>query len=146
MVSATHAGSRPAGQPRSLALTEFAHPAGFVSPLHVHHDEHKAFYILEGTAEVHCADEVFRVTPGQLRAADEGAAALAPGEPRRAHAQPGDDDRARRALRRPCGEPAQARQLPTAGNPGHGPRRRRRPLPDRSPRPAPATAARVHTP
>jgi mannose-6-phosphate isomerase-like protein (cupin superfamily) len=83
MVPATHAESCPAGQPRSLALTEFAHPAGFVSPLHVHHDEHEAFYILEGTAEVHCADEVFRVTPGQLwfgrfRLAPSGRPELAP--------------------------------------------------------------------
>jgi mannose-6-phosphate isomerase-like protein (cupin superfamily) len=46
-----------------FALTEFVNPAGFASPLHVHHDEHEAFYILEGTAEVHCGDEVFRVAP-----------------------------------------------------------------------------------
>ena len=49
-----------------FALTEFVNPAGFASPLHVHHDEHEAFYILEGTAEVHCGDEVFRVAPGSF--------------------------------------------------------------------------------
>ena len=49
-----------------FALTEFVNPAGFASPLHVHHDEHEAFYILEGTAEVHCGEEVFRVAPGSF--------------------------------------------------------------------------------
>src|SRR6266516_819551 len=44
----------------------FVNPAGFASPLHVHHDEHEAFYILEGTAEVHCGDEVFHVAPGSF--------------------------------------------------------------------------------
>ena len=30
------------------ALTEFVNPPAFASPLHVHHDEHEAFYVLEG--------------------------------------------------------------------------------------------------
>ena len=49
-----------------FTLTEFVNPAGFASPRHVHHDEHEAFYILEGTAEVHCGEEVFRVAPGSF--------------------------------------------------------------------------------
>src|SRR6266536_5253313 len=49
-----------------FALTEFVNPAGFASPLHVHHDEHEAFYILEGRAQVHCGDEVFNVAPGSF--------------------------------------------------------------------------------
>jgi len=47
-----------------FALTEFVNPAGSATPVHVHHDEHEAFYILEGMAEVHCADEMFQVGPG----------------------------------------------------------------------------------
>jgi len=49
-----------------FALTEFVNPAGFVAPSHVHHDEHEAFYVLEGTAEVHCGDQVFSVAPGSF--------------------------------------------------------------------------------
>ncbi len=50
----------------AFALTEFVNPPAFASPLHVHHDEHEAFYILEGTAEVHCGDESFNVGPGSF--------------------------------------------------------------------------------
>jgi quercetin dioxygenase-like cupin family protein len=49
-----------------FALTEFVNPAGFASPLHVHHDEDEAFYILEGRAEVHCGNEVFAAGPGSF--------------------------------------------------------------------------------
>ena len=48
------------------ALTEFVNPPAFASPLHVHHDEHEAFYVLEGRAEVHCGDESFNVGPGSF--------------------------------------------------------------------------------
>ena len=49
-----------------FALTEFVNPPAFASPLHVHHDEHEAFYVLEGRAEVHCGDESFNVGPGSF--------------------------------------------------------------------------------
>lgn len=49
-----------------FALTEFVNPPGFVSPRHVHHDEHEAFYILDGSAEVHCGNESFNVSPGSF--------------------------------------------------------------------------------
>jgi mannose-6-phosphate isomerase-like protein (cupin superfamily) len=49
-----------------FALTEFINPAGSASPLHVHHDEHEAFYILEGTAQIHCGNEAFAAGPGSF--------------------------------------------------------------------------------
>jgi mannose-6-phosphate isomerase-like protein (cupin superfamily) len=48
------------------ALTEFVNPPAFASPRHVHHDEHEAFYILEGSAEVHCGNESFHAGPGSF--------------------------------------------------------------------------------
>jgi quercetin dioxygenase-like cupin family protein len=47
-----------------FALTEFVNPAGSATPVHVHHDEHEALYVLEGTVEAHCGDEVFHLAPG----------------------------------------------------------------------------------
>jgi mannose-6-phosphate isomerase-like protein (cupin superfamily) len=38
-------------------------PAGGF-PLHVHHREDEAMYILEGEYEIHCGDDVIRATPG----------------------------------------------------------------------------------
>jgi mannose-6-phosphate isomerase-like protein (cupin superfamily) len=49
-----------------FGLTEFVNPPGFASPLHVHHDEHEAFYVLEGRAEVHCGNDSFTVGPGSF--------------------------------------------------------------------------------
>ena len=49
-----------------FALTEFINPPRFAAPLHVHHDEHEAFYVLEGKAEVHCGTESFNVGPGSF--------------------------------------------------------------------------------
>jgi quercetin dioxygenase-like cupin family protein len=100
-----------------FALTEFVNPAGFASPLHVHHDEHEAFYILEGTAEVHCGDQVFHVTPG-------GFVLLPSGIP---HWHQVSSDSPMRSLVMTtgqfeqyvaaCGDPAQARELPPPANP-----------------------------
>lgn len=49
-----------------FALTEFLNPAGIATPVHVHHDEDEAFYILEGRAQVHCGNEVFAAGPGSF--------------------------------------------------------------------------------
>src|SRR5215470_18349479 len=112
-------------QPRPYALDPgdgqahwfFGNPAGFASPLHVHQDEHEAFYILEGTAEVHCGDEVFRVAPGSF-------VLLPRGIPHWHQVSP---DASMRSLVlttgqfeqyiASCGEPAQARQLPPPATP-----------------------------
>jgi quercetin dioxygenase-like cupin family protein len=100
-----------------FALTEFFHPAGFASPPHVHHDEHEAFYILQGNAEVHCADEVFNVAPGSF-------VLLPKGIP---HWHQVSSDAPMRSLVMTtgqfeqyvaaCGAPAQARELPPPTTP-----------------------------
>ena len=46
----------------SLAL-ETTPPRGGI-PLHVHHREDEAMYILEGEYEIECGDQVFRATAG----------------------------------------------------------------------------------
>jgi quercetin dioxygenase-like cupin family protein len=100
---------RPA---RSLALTEFVNPAGFASPLHVHHDEHEAIYILEFTAEVHCADEAFRVAPGSFVLLPKGLPhwhQVSPYAPMRSLVMTTGHFECYAAA---CGEPAQARHLP----------------------------------
>jgi quercetin dioxygenase-like cupin family protein len=40
-----------------LTLIETTAPAGHGPPLHVHHDEHEAFYVIEGELEVACGGE-----------------------------------------------------------------------------------------
>jgi quercetin dioxygenase-like cupin family protein len=49
-----------------LFLVEALLPAGFSPPLHVHHDEHEAFYVLEGTLEIVCGDERYEAAPGSF--------------------------------------------------------------------------------
>ena len=39
-------------------------PAGFSPPLHVHHDEHEAFYVLEGELEIACGSERYSAAAG----------------------------------------------------------------------------------
>jgi quercetin dioxygenase-like cupin family protein len=42
-----------------LSLVEFQHPPGFATPLHVHHMEDEAFYILEGTIQGIAGDQTW---------------------------------------------------------------------------------------
>ena len=100
-----------------FALTEFVNPAGSASPLHVHHDEHEAFYVLEGTAEVHCGDQVFSVAPGSF--------VLLPGGIPHWHRVSSDAPMRSLVLTTgqferyvaACGQPAQAHELPPPGPP-----------------------------
>lgn len=48
----------------SYTLTEWRNPPGFASPVHVHHTEDEAIYILDGRAEFHCGEQVFAAGPG----------------------------------------------------------------------------------
>ena len=47
-----------------LFFMETRLPAGFSPPLHVHHDEHEAFYVLEGELEIACGSERYRAVEG----------------------------------------------------------------------------------
>jgi len=47
-----------------LCLIETRAPVGHGPPLHIHHDEHEAFYILEGAMEIVCGDERYSASAG----------------------------------------------------------------------------------
>jgi mannose-6-phosphate isomerase-like protein (cupin superfamily) len=47
-----------------MTIVEMTEPPGQEAPLHVHHREDEAFYILEGSATIHVGDESFEVGPG----------------------------------------------------------------------------------
>ena len=49
-----------------LCLIETRAPAGHGPPMHVHHDEHEAFYVLEGELDVACGDERHRAPAGSF--------------------------------------------------------------------------------
>ena len=47
-----------------MTIVEVTEPPGHEAPLHVHHREHEAFYILEGSATIHVGEESFEVAAG----------------------------------------------------------------------------------
>jgi mannose-6-phosphate isomerase-like protein (cupin superfamily) len=47
-----------------MTIVEVTEPPGHEAPLHVHHREDEAFYILEGSATIQVGDESFEVGPG----------------------------------------------------------------------------------
>jgi|SRR6185312_17313599 mannose-6-phosphate isomerase-like protein (cupin superfamily) len=51
---------------RSFSIVESTEPAGSGAPLHVHHGEAEAFYILDGTVELTCGDQLVRVHAGDF--------------------------------------------------------------------------------
>src|SRR5262245_12632782 len=50
----------------AYGLFEAELPAGFSPPLHVHHREDEAFWILEGEFSVRCGDRTFPAGPGSF--------------------------------------------------------------------------------
>jgi quercetin dioxygenase-like cupin family protein len=48
----------------ALGAVEVASPGGAVPPLHVHHHEDEAFYVLEGEYSVLVGDDVIAASPG----------------------------------------------------------------------------------
>jgi quercetin dioxygenase-like cupin family protein len=48
----------------SIGAVEVAVPGGAVPPLHVHHREDEAFYVLEGDYSVFIGDDVIAASPG----------------------------------------------------------------------------------
>jgi quercetin dioxygenase-like cupin family protein len=49
-----------------FSLIEQVSPAGFATPLHVHHGEDEAMYILEGVFTFFVGDQVIKATPGSF--------------------------------------------------------------------------------
>jgi mannose-6-phosphate isomerase-like protein (cupin superfamily) len=47
-----------------MAIVEVTEPPGHEAPLHVHHREDEAFFILEGSATIHVGDASFEVSAG----------------------------------------------------------------------------------
>jgi mannose-6-phosphate isomerase-like protein (cupin superfamily) len=47
-----------------ITIIEVNEPPGHEAPLHVHHREDEAFYILEGSATIHVGDDSCAVGPG----------------------------------------------------------------------------------
>jgi mannose-6-phosphate isomerase-like protein (cupin superfamily) len=48
-----------------ISLFEAAAPYGMSPPLHVHHTEDEAFYVLEGELRIQAGEAEFRLRPGQ---------------------------------------------------------------------------------
>lgn len=48
----------------AIGAVEVSGPAGAVPPLHVHHREDEAFYVLEGEYSVFVGDDVITASPG----------------------------------------------------------------------------------
>ena len=51
---------------RSFSIVESTEPPGSGAPLHVHHGEAEAFYILDGSVELTCAGETVTAGPGDF--------------------------------------------------------------------------------
>jgi mannose-6-phosphate isomerase-like protein (cupin superfamily) len=58
----------------ALMLIETLAPAGQGPPLHVHHDEHEAFYVLAGELDLACGDQRYLAGPGTFAFLPRGVA------------------------------------------------------------------------
>ncbi len=50
----------------SFSVCEASEPPGSAAPLHVHHGEAEAFYVLEGALELTCGEQTVTVTAGDF--------------------------------------------------------------------------------
>jgi quercetin dioxygenase-like cupin family protein len=55
-----------------LSILELACPPGDTPPLHVHHTEDEAFFVLEGSARIYVGSDVHEVGPGDSVLAPKG--------------------------------------------------------------------------
>lgn len=101
-----------------FGLVEFTHPAGFATPLHVHHDEDEAFYVLAGSMRGICGDQPWQATTGGF--------VWLPRDIPHGYRVEGDEPLRTLALSLPAGfeqfvreasEPAAARVMPPPGPP-----------------------------
>jgi len=102
----------------SFGMVEFTHPPGFATPLHVHHNEDEAFYVLSGSMRGICGDELWE--------ASSGAFVWLPKDIPHGYQVEGEDVLRTLALSLPAGfesfvreagEPAQSSELPLPGPP-----------------------------
>jgi mannose-6-phosphate isomerase-like protein (cupin superfamily) len=102
----------------TFGVVEFLHPAGFATPLHVHHNEDEAFYVLEGTIHGVCNDEEWMASRGDF--------VWLPKDAPHGYMVVGEEPVRSLAFSIPAGfeqfvveagEPAQARELPPPGEP-----------------------------
>lgn len=49
-----------------LTVVEFVNPPGFAPPLHRHRDEDEMFYVLDGSVEFRCGQDVLAAGPGDF--------------------------------------------------------------------------------
>jgi quercetin dioxygenase-like cupin family protein len=49
-----------------LTMVEVTEPPGAEAPLHVHHREDEAFYVLDGSVTIHVGDDVVEAGPGDF--------------------------------------------------------------------------------
>lgn len=49
-----------------LSIVDHRVPAGYAPPAHTHEAEDEVFFVLDGTFEMTCGDDVFRAEPGSL--------------------------------------------------------------------------------
>ena len=50
----------------SFSIVETTEEPGAAAPLHVHHREAEAFYVLEGAIELTCGEDILTAAPGDL--------------------------------------------------------------------------------
>jgi len=102
----------------TYTLVEQRFAPGFTTPVHVHHRDHEAFYVLEGEAVYRCGDRTFKVGPGSF-------VFLPRGIPHVFRVQGGREARLLEILApgggerffAAAGEPAGARRVPPPGPP-----------------------------
>jgi mannose-6-phosphate isomerase-like protein (cupin superfamily) len=58
----------------ALCAIETVAPVGHAAPLHVHHDEHEAFYVLEGELEIACGGQRYGAPAGAFAFLPSGVA------------------------------------------------------------------------
>jgi quercetin dioxygenase-like cupin family protein len=105
----------------SYTLSEWLNPPGFASPVHVHHSEDEAIYVLDGQVEFHCGEQVFAAGPGAFVLLPKGVPhwlQVTSDVPVRSLVltTPAQFER----FVAEAGEPARARQLPPPGPPDLG--------------------------
>ena len=66
-----------------LAIVEVTEPPGAEAPLHVHHREDEAFYVLDGSVTLHVGDETVEATAGDFAFGPRDVPAPLHGRPRR---------------------------------------------------------------